>query len=364
MRTYICKVLTLLVPLVFLGALDVGAHIEEKKIRKSFPVTESTVIEVTSKYGKVDVQTWTVDSVSFSITIKARSKSKDNSQDMLEETNVSFSNTMAYVVATTEFEDEGTQILSTLNSIAGSLSNRTEVIEVNYVIMVPAANTVEVTTKFGDVYIGNRVGNVKVRSTYGDVKLGNIEGYADLKLKFSDLNAQVFKRLNLDCEYGNIIVFKAENADISSKSCQINLHEVSRLRSRSKRDDYTIYKAGSVNSDGHYSDFVLTELQGSLNFTGKYGQVVIHNVKPTFSSISLNCENSSTNFSFDKECQFSIDLHLRDGDFAYPMSMVAIQEKNQGDGEINYYGRVGDSTTPSASVEVFGEDTDVNITIN
>lgn len=364
-RIFICRILALSFTMVFLWASQAFAHTEEKKIRRSFPVNEKTVIEVGTKYGKVDVQSWNVDSVSFRITIKAHSKTKLNCLDMLEETDVDFSSTIAYVVANTQFEDEGTQILSTLNSIASSWTNgKTEVIEVNYSIMVPASNPVEITTKFGDVNIGNRTGTVKIEAVYGDVKMGNIEGYADLKLKFADLNAQVLKRLNIVCEYGNIIIFKADNIDISSKSCQINLHEVERLRSRSKRDDFTIYKAGSINSNGHYSDFVLTELKGSLNFTGKYGQVVVHNVKPSFTSININCENSTTNLSFDKECQFAIDLHLEDGDFSYPMNMVEVTEKSQGEGEVNYYGRVGTSTSPRSSLEVFGEDTDVNITVN
>lgn len=365
MRMYICRTIALLIPMALSLSAIAGAHVEKKKIRKSFPVEESTEIEVNTKYGKVDVQNWEVDSVSFIITVVARSKSQENCESMLRQTDVSFSASEAYAIANTEFYDEGTQILSTINSITGAWTHgKTEIIEVNYLIKVPSKNPISINTKFGDVYVGNRTGNLKVNSTYGDVKLGEIGGYADLKLKFSDLNARMFKRVNLDCEYGNIIVFKTDNADISSKSCQINLHEVGRLRSRSKRDDFTIYKVGSVNIDGSYSDIVVTELQGSLNFNGKFGQVIIHNVKPSFTSINLNCEHSTTNFSFDTACEFTIDLHLKDGDFAYPMNMVTVNEKRQGESEVNYYGRVGKSTSPTSSVEVFGARTDVNITIN
>lgn len=360
------KCYSLLIALLVLG---VGAYAEasvdkSKVIRKSFPITEKTTIEVSSKYGKVDVQTWDKDSVSFKIKVTAKSRNEDESQEMIDDTEIRFNANDAFVVASTYFEDEGTQLVNVFNRAIRPFANAQTELDVDYLIMVPAANSVQITNKFGDVFIGNREGNVKATVSYGKIRLGNLSGYTDLNLKFGDLNAQEVKRLNLDVEYSDVVAYKVENADVNSKSCKVNFHEVVRLRSRTKRDDYTLYKAGSVNADGEYSDFVITELEGSLNFTGKLGNITIHNVKPSFTRINMNCTHSNANLSFDENCQFTLDLNLEEGDFAYPMNMLSLTEKqDEGQDISTYFGYVGTNPTPDSIVEIFGESTDVNITL-
>ena len=223
-----------------------------------------------------------------------------------------------------------------------------------------------IENKYGDIGISDYKGNIKIEHSHGDLRLGDVEGYLDLDLKFADLNANNLKRLNLDVEYGDVVLFKVENADISSKSSKLNIHEAGRIRCRSKRDDYSFYKVQSINSDATYTDFVITELIGNLSFTGKYGNVTIHNVRKGFDKINMNCESSNANISFEDGCAFAVDITLEDGDLSYPQQLKGIQKKNMDDDDdvsVNYFGTVGTTGKANSSLEIFGENTDINLTL-
>lgn len=360
------KCYSLFLVLLVASVTTARAAVEKSKVlRKSFAATDQTSVEITSKYGRVDVQTWDKDSVSFLIKVVAQSRSENESQEMIDDTEIRFSATQDFISATTYFEDEGTQLVNAFNKAIRSLNSSAQVkLDVFYTVMMPSSASIEIENKFGDVTVGNKEGNVKVSVSYGKIRLGNLSGYTDVALKFGDLNAQEISRLNLECEYSDLVAYSVENADVSSKSSKLNFHQVTRLRSRTKRDDYTIYKAGSVNASGEYSDFVITELDGSLNFTGKLGNITIHNVKPSFTRINMNCEHSNANLSFDENCQFTMDLNLENGDFAYPMNMLNVTAKrDDGGDETTYFGYVGTNPNPQSVVEIFGDQTDVNVTL-
>ncbi|MGB0431723.1 MAG: hypothetical protein ACPGLV_14715, partial [Bacteroidia bacterium] len=245
-------------------------------------------------------------------------------------------------------------------SLGGSQSE----VLVNMIIMLPEWANIEINQKFGKVTVAKHLGKLKINTSYCDVKLGDINGYTDLDVKFGDLNIQNAKRINLKSEYADVVIFKAENADIESKGSKLNIHEIGKMRARTKRDDFTIYKGGSINADGSYSDIVVTDLSGSLNFNGKFGDITVHNVEPTFTQITMNCERSNANFSFDSDCAFSLDLNLEVGDLTYPMGMIKVTEKQEEDGEkTKYFGYVGANSKPEAKLEIFGKETDVNITL-
>ncbi|MCB0738824.1 MAG: hypothetical protein KDC92_15030, partial [Bacteroidetes bacterium] len=60
---------------------------------------------------------------------------------------------------------------------------------------------------------------------------------------------------------------------------------------------------------------------------------------------------------------FQLDIHLEKGDFAYPQNTGKIEEKTTDENTKTFYGTMGTNKSPSSSLEIFGEDTDVNLTI-
>ncbi|MBI1185716.1 hypothetical protein GC194_15725 [bacterium] len=352
--------------LLFAGSTAKGnMYVEKsKKVRKAYPAKEQTELEINSKYGVINVQPWSKDSMVFKITIVGRSKTEEFSQEMIDDTELNFSTLGDKIILNTSLNDEGAAIVTTFNKVASNISGSKSELNVNINVFMPAASAIKIAHKFGDIIIGSRSGKIDITTSYSDVKLGEVTGYTNLNLKFGDLNVQNVKRLNLDCEYANVMIFKADNADINSKGSKINFTEVQRLRARTKRDDYTIYKALSVNADGTYSNFVITELRESLNLNGKYDDLTIHSVQQGFTQITMNCERSNANMGFMNTCQFSIDINLELGDFNYTGMAIKVTESEKAEEDsVQYYGYVGSNAKPTAAVEIFGKETDVNFMV-
>lgn len=349
--------------LLILPALTMAGSVEKsKRIRRSFPFKSTDVVEVYAKHGDIRLENWDKDSVAFDVTIRSRHQHENDAERFLDETDVIFTHGAGYISARTDFGTEENGILSSITRMAETITSSKRTLSIDYTLYLPRKARIELENKFGNVYLANHAGRIQLRLSHGDVKAGNLADYLDLSLSFGDFNGQEITRLNLRSEYADIVLFKVDNADINSKSSKINIQEVNRLRSRSKRDDFSIYKAGSINSDGSYTDFVITVLEKSLYFTGKYGDVIVHNVNESFENIKLNCEHSNASFNFPPNAKFALDVHLEEGDFSFPPNLKGIQTKELNEEEEHFYGQIGGQG--GGSVEIFGQNTDVNLTIN
>lgn len=360
----------LLVALLMLGSWAKGDPEKKiqnnKRITKGFSITKDATVEIKNKYGDIVVKTWNQDSVKFDIIITSKHEHEDVVADLLENTSVKFSDSRTYLVANTVFEEGGSAILGGLSKLKDIVvDNGKNGLSINYTVHIPANANLTINNRFGDVQLDNLSGNVKTDLWYGDLRLGDMDGYLNATVQFGDLNGHSLQRLNLTAEYADVVIYEVQNADINSRSSKINIQKADKIRCRSKRDDFTIYQVNSISSDATYSNYVISELASNLNITGKYGNITVHNVAHDFDKMSLNTVNSNANFSFADNANFSVDIHLEEGDLSYPQHVGKITEKvvDEEDEKKNYFGTIGTASSPRSSLEIFGDNTDVNISI-
>ena len=368
MKKYPYKIVAIVWLLVLSNYAMCDAMVEKsKKSRQSFPIGETTEINITSKYGKIDIRNWEKDSVAFEIEIIGKTKTDEASMDMVNGTNVSIDADKHLVRVQSIFFDGTGEFMTKLNKVAGSITGTRAEIKVNMIIYLPKNNDLVIDYNFGDLRMADRSGKVNIIASHSDIRVQNIMAKAHLDLKFSTFNGQHLSWVSVVSSYSKFACQMMDNASFDSRGSKMNITEVASLRIQSKRDDYTIYKAGRVNSLVSYSDMVITELSKSISFSGKYSDLTIHEIQNTFTQVSMNSDQSNANLSFDKSCKFSIDVSLEDGHMAYSMGFMHIDKREDNNGDVRtYFGKYGENTqNPGASalVEIFGKGTDVNLTI-
>src|SRR5210317_63076 len=121
--------------LLILSALMLGTlvqaqdHTDKRSVRRSFPATIGTTLEIQNKYGKIQMATWDKDSVAIEVDILLTESSSSKLKTLIE--------------------SERGRLASELKSIGNAISGSNKRIEINYTVHLPVHMDVVLNNKFG-----------------------------------------------------------------------------------------------------------------------------------------------------------------------------------------------------------------------
>lgn len=75
-----------------------------KTVKKEFPINATGTVDLSNKYGKVDVHTWERDRVKIDVTIVVDARSESTAQEVFNRIQIDFSNDDSFVKAETSIE--------------------------------------------------------------------------------------------------------------------------------------------------------------------------------------------------------------------------------------------------------------------
>lgn len=162
--------MSLLVMIIMTVALLVAAgtlvraqtYTERKKIERSFPASSETRLDLSNKYGTVHVIPWRKDSVHIEIDLYVKSSSNTKLEKIIRNIDFEFTDTRYYIVANTNFGNNYSNFFSDLKDISGAIIPSRNQVEINYTVHVPPSMNVNISNKYGDIYIDDMKGSVSI----------------------------------------------------------------------------------------------------------------------------------------------------------------------------------------------------------
>ena len=301
--------LAILISILYLFPVKTFAQFTDtKEINKEFKVTPETRIEISNKYGKIELNTWDKDSVVLKINIKVEEKKLSKLEKSMEEIDFDFTNSQHFLVArTTVGENRGTlekEILKFKESILQSDGN----VEINYKVWLPKKNVLRVENKFGDIFIDDYSGEVEIDLSNGNLKSHDFSGKTNIILNFADATINKIKTGRLDCNYSDLYIRDAGSLQIQSKSSTFEILEVKDLDTDSRRDKFRIRMADMVEADGSFSNFRFNELTDRLTLRADYGDIDIEKTAPDFSNIYIESKSTDINLYFNSDSNFGFEI--------------------------------------------------------
>ena len=73
-----------------------------KTINKQFPITTDGMVEISNRYGKVEIKTWDNSEVKVEVVISVNATSEDRAEDVFDRITIDFNSGRDFVSATTE----------------------------------------------------------------------------------------------------------------------------------------------------------------------------------------------------------------------------------------------------------------------
>jgi hypothetical protein len=237
----------------------------------------------------------------------------------------------------------------------GSFSGRSKV-NIDYVINMPASVNLNLTNKFGDIYINELNGKGKIDLSYGNMeinKLGNSENFLEVKfskadiksikgaiirLKYSELDIDYAGSLRLDSQYSDITANKIISLNVNIEGGKVNMENSDAVESRSK-----------------FSDITITRIEKNLTLNIQYGNCDVHEMPADFSSISINNKYADISIGLPDGANYALDADLKFCDIDFPETKASFTQKIINNTSKTYKAVIGKETNPPGRVTVKSE---------
>jgi hypothetical protein len=329
------------------------SYSESQKIVRTFEAGPETRLDLSNKYGTVHVIPWKKDSVQISVELFIRSTSASRLEKLKKDIDFEFTGTSYYIIANTRFGIPGGNFFSDLKDLSGTIIPSKNEVNIDYTVMVPSGLNINITNKYGDIYIDDMKGSVSVNLSNGDIKANSLMGETSISLIFGNGIINQLSNARLNISYADIEIQKAGQLKIDSKSSKIRIREVEILKTVSKRDKYTVSRIGNLFGESWFSDIWLYRIDEEINYTPYYGALKVDSVPDNFSYININTEFTDLNLVFSKTASYQLEI-FRHNDVVLrmPEEYGELEVIDQEEEAVHLKGMVGPAHNPSSRVRI------------
>ena len=123
--------------LLILNSLSAQSDFDTRSYSKTLSVDKETTLDVSNKYGTIQITPWNKDSACIRAEIKAYAKDRSKTNKMFDGINVNISGSKYLVRAQTEFSSNINTLFESFKGMTNKIISYDSHIEINYYITIP-----------------------------------------------------------------------------------------------------------------------------------------------------------------------------------------------------------------------------------
>ncbi len=286
--------------------LPVAAHPKDdtkltKTITRDFQIPRDGHVTIVNKYGPIIINTWDKDSVHVTIEVTAFGKNDKSVNKIMDRVDIDFSHNNPYLTIATVLDRSSgffTELWNNIGDYSKTLLSQNQ-LKIEYTVFVPSSNDLDLSNKFGDIYIEDYSGNLEILLSHGNFRAGALAGELDLDLSFGNADIKSVDEADLtlkatESEFGII-----GDATIHSSSSEIFIEEIQNLRIDSRSDRRLFVKnAHSIRGSASFSKIQVDSFKEDLKLELNYGSFNLNKLEPGFSRIDLRGKTTEITLDF------------------------------------------------------------------
>jgi hypothetical protein len=278
---------------------------ETREFVKRFKIQSETRIDITNKYGKIELNTWKKDSVVIKFRMEINEKKPDKLTKTLDNLDFDISNSQYYLIVKTLVDKNRSQIESELVKFKETMLQTNGNIRIDLEVWLPEDRELKLENKFGDIIMDDYQGEVQINLSNGKLKAGNLSKKAILNFSFADANINNLSDARITSNYSDIQIKNSALLRFESKSSNIEIINTEDLKIDSRRDKFRVRIADKIDASGNFTQFRISELKGKANMRLSYGNLDLEKIMNSFSNIYIEARSADLNLYFNPEAKFN-----------------------------------------------------------
>ncbi len=298
---------------------------KEKKISKDFSIDKNGKIDVKNQFGDISIVTWDENKVVFEITITVEGNNMENVQEKIDEINVDFNNTEAFVSAITKING-GQQN----RWWSWSKSSKRIRFSIDYKIKMPKTLAAKIQNDYGTICLDYLEGDADISCDYGKILIGELHSETNFIDFDYTKNSHIdyIKGGEINADYSGIEIEKADNLEVRSDYSGIKIGVVDNL---TFNNDYGSLKVDEVSKVVGNSDYITLrfgKLHEKLTIDMDYGSLKVGHIMPTAEKIDIETDYTGVSLGIDPKWHFNFEVDLEYAGFKYEMPLeIQIERK-------------------------------------
>lgn len=310
-----------------------------KTIERSFPLSANGQLEIKNTYGKVDIQSWNQARTEITVTITVKSRSDQKAREIMEMIAIQFDHSGDRVKAET--------ILKRGGSWWSSGQWKNVEFSIDYQVRMPASAMLDLTNKYGNLYIDQLTGKAVIRLAYGHLQIGTLSGDTQLTmdyskgsignlgdgrlyLSYSQLKCQNGDNLEVDSKYSQLDMANAARLRFHSKYDQLRLQQVNELEIDGKYDEVTIERTDVCKIHAAYTNVEIDELGKGLRADLDYGNLAVREVAPRFHEVTLHTRYTDVKLWMNRSASYQLDARAQYTGIQVPSGFTDTERRKDG----------------------------------
>jgi hypothetical protein len=308
-KSQIHKVIRLSGILLFLtGTLANAQFTETREFTRRFKIQPETRIDITNKYGRIELNTWKKDSVVIHFRMEINEKKPDKLKKTLDNLDFDISNSQHYLIVKTQVDKYRSQVESELLKFKETILQTNGSIRIDLAVWLPDNRELRLENKFGDILMGDYLGETQIILSNGKLKTGELPKRSTLNLSFADATINNLHNSRIISNYSDINLRNSGTLRLESKSSTIEIQNADDLSIDSRRDKFRIRQAEKIDASGNFSQFRISELKSRASIRLSFGNLEMEKILATFSNIYIDGRSTDVNLYFSPEAKFNFQI--------------------------------------------------------
>lgn len=336
--------ITTLVLLILFAALDnAKAHDEYSRvITRDYSVNPGAQLNISNIYGRIHCNNWNKPMISVEVTLRVEASSEQAAQKLMDRIIITMSGSPTLVDLKTTLDKEG-------------YSGRSK-ITIDYELNIPVNINLDLTNKFGDVYINEISGKGKINLGYGNIevnKLGNSDNVLDLK--FSKGNFKSIQGAVVLLKYSELDIDYAGSIRLDSKYSDLSANKIISLNGTFEGGKLEIENSSAVESKSKFADMSFSRIEKNLNIDIQYGNFHVEEMPADFAGINISNKYGDVSIGLPENASYSLDAALKFCDLEFPEERASFSLKSTDNTTKAYKAVIGKESNPTAKINVRSE---------
>jgi len=320
-----------------------------KEFHKEYNAGANTTLEISNRYGDVDIQNWDQDQIVIDVKVTVELPNKDKAEKLLSYIDVQFSEGANLISAKTVIDDK-------FNFTGwGSGSKR---FSIDYIVKMPIGTDLTLTNKYGNTEIDELHGLVNLDIKYGNLTAGkltrgNVKPLNKLYLAYGKGTIAETGWLDLTIRYSNSMnIKKGQALLLDSRYSKLALGTISSVVGNCKYDNIRIESITNLVLDNGYTEVNIGLLTKKINYDGSYGSLNVDRVPAGFESLDITTRYMGVDLGIAESANYNLDAKVSYGGLKYNEDNINIQRRIVENNSTQVSGITGNEDSPASNVKI------------
>lgn len=334
----------LVVVLFFFTIINIAAAHDEftKVIKKEFTVNPDAQLIIDNSFGKVHCNNWDKNIIQIEVVITVETSDEKSANQMFNKITININGSPGLVEARTIIQDGGFKGRNRVN--------------IDYTVNMPTTINLDLSNKFGDIFINELGGKGKINLGYGNLeanKFSNPDNLIDIK--FSKANIKSIKGAVVNLKYSELELGYAGSLRLDSKYSNLDADKIISLSVNFEGGKLNMENSSVIESKSKFSDLNITRLEKSLSLDIQYGSCDIHEMPAGFTSINIRNKYGNVNIGLPANANYALDAELKFCELDFPEEKANITQRIITNTSKSYKANVGKEVTPTSKIFIRSE---------